>query len=197
MIIDLHNHSELSKNTSLKTLDYINHAKNTDISFAITDHNRLFNRSTKQDGINLFAGIEILNNYGDFLVFGVTERCIQIRQDMFELMDYIHENDGVIIAAHPYSGYGICNVLEKKRYEELIPYIDAIEVYNGLSSIEDIKKAEQLAKQYNKPRTGGSDAHHKFQLLKYGTKFTKEIINIQQLVEAIKNGNCEPVIIQN
>ncbi|MBO8140377.1 MAG: PHP domain-containing protein [Thermosipho sp. (in: Bacteria)] len=197
MIIDLHNHCELSKNTSLKLTDYIRKAKVLGVSVAITEHNRLYNVQGKVDGVSVFAGIEILNNYGDFIVFGAPEDCIELRNDMFEFIDYVHKLGGVVIAAHPFSGHGVCKVNKKEVANEIIKLVDAIEVYNGKSERKFWKQAIKLAKTYKKPCVGGSDAHNAGDLFKVGTRFFEKIENIYDLVNAIKNGRCEPVIINN
>lgn len=197
MIIDLHNHCELSKNTSLKLTDYICKAKDLGVSVAITEHNRLYNVQGKIGTVFVFAGIEILNNYGDFIVFGAPEDCIELRNNMFELIDYVHKVGGIIIAAHPFSGYGVCRVNKKEVANEIIKLVDAIEVYNGQSERKLWVKAEDLARIYKKPRVGGSDAHNAGDLFKVGTRFFEKIENIYDLVCAIKNGRCEPVIINN
>ncbi|KPU28347.1 hypothetical protein TR13x_03160 [Caloranaerobacter sp. TR13] len=197
MIIDLHNHCELSKNTKLKIIDYIEKAKILGVSVAITEHNHLYNRKGEIDGVSVFAGIEILNDYGDFIVFGAPEDCVKRRNNMIELIEYIHKFGGIIIAAHPFSGYGVCKVNERKIANEIIELIDAIEVYNGKIEREFWIQAEKLARIHKKPCTGGSDAHNINDLFKVGTQFVDRIESINDLVKAIKNGRCQPVLINN
>ncbi|WBW95587.1 PHP domain-containing protein [Oceanirhabdus sp. W0125-5] len=195
MIIDLHNHAELSKNTTLTFSDYIKKSKEKGLSFAITEHNQLYKNEENFSENFAFTGIEILNDYGDFLVFGAPEECIEKRNDMFKLIEFVHENGGIIIAAHPFSGYGICNVINSKDANEIIKLVDAIEVYNGRAKEEECKKAYSLAREHKKPCVGGSDAHNRSELFKCGTKFAENIESIEQLVAAIKDGCCEPVLI--
>ncbi len=193
MIIDLHNHCELSKNTSLSFDDYLQNAQKKEISFAITEHNCLYYRSGKIGNISFFSGIEILNNYGDFIVFGAPEDCVGLRQDMHKLINYIHRCGGVIIAAHPYSGYGVCKSTDDETANEILKLVDAIEVYNGLADDDSCKKADILAQIHKKPSTGGSDAHNINELFTAGTKFIDKIENINDLVNSIKYGRCEPI----
>ncbi|MBT1247868.1 PHP-associated domain-containing protein [Thermosipho sp. 1244] len=48
-----------------------------------------------------------------------------------------------------------------------------------------------------KPQTGGSDVHNIGDLFKVGTHFFDDVDSIYDLVSAIKEGRCEPVIINN
>lgn len=196
MIIDLHNHAELSKHTDLVIDDYILKAKEFNVSAAITEHNRLYNKEGKVDEVLIFSGIEVLNDYGDFLVFGTPEKCIDIRQDIFKLIDYVHSHKGIIIAAHPFSGYGICKVLNENMAGKIIERLDGIEVYNGRTSKEEWNRALNLAAAYKKTCIGGSDAHEKRDLFKVGTLFVDNIENIYDLVKAVKNGRCKPIVIR-
>ncbi|SHH21749.1 PHP-associated domain-containing protein [Thermosipho atlanticus] len=197
MIIDLHNHCELSKNTNLKLDDYVKKAKVLGISLAITEHNCLYNISGKINGVSIFSGIEVLNDYGDFIVFGAPESCVELRNDFLEFVSYVHKSGGIIIAAHPFSGYGVCRVNDKKLASEIISLVDAIEVYNGKVAYKCWLQAKELAKAYKKTQTGGSDAHNIDDLFKVGTRFFDDIDSINDLVSAIKEGRCEPVIINN
>ncbi|QTA37908.1 PHP domain-containing protein [Thermosipho ferrireducens] len=195
MVIDLHNHCELSKNTDLKLTDYVKRAKVLNISLAITEHNRLYNVQGKVNGVHVFSGIEILNDYGDFIVFGAPESCVELRNNIFEFIDYVHKSGGVVIAAHPFSGYGVCRINKNGLANEIIKLVDAIEVYNGKAERRFWQQAEKLARIYKKPGTGGSDAHNVSDLFKVGTQFFEKIENIYDLVKAIKDGKCKPVLI--
>lgn len=138
--------------------------------------------------------MEILNDYGDFIVFGASEDCLK-RRDIFELIDYVHKCGGIIIAAHPFSGYGVCKVLDSELSNKIIRCVDAVEVLNGRANREEWKKAEQIAAMFNKPCTGGSDAHNKEDLFHVGTIFFDKIENINDLICTVKSGRCKPSII--
>lgn len=194
MIIDLHNHAEFSKNTDLSIHDYTEEALRLNVSFAITEHNCIYKHSGVIDNVLVFPGMEILNDYGDFIVFGAPEDCLK-RRDIFELTDYVHQCGGIIIAAHPFSGYGVCKVLDSELSSNIIHHMDAVEVLNGRTDKDDWKKAEQIAALYSKPCTGGSDAHTKKDLFHIGTMFFDNIANINDLILAIKSERCKPVII--
>jgi predicted metal-dependent phosphoesterase TrpH len=194
-IIDLHNHAEFSKNTDLSILDYTKEALRLNVSVAITEHNCIYKHAGIINNVLVFPGMEILNDYGDFIVFGAPEDCLK-RRDIFELIDYIHKCGGIIIAAHPFSGYGVCKVLDGELSNKIIRCVDAVEVLNGLANKDDCKKAKQIAAIYNKPCTGGSDAHHKKDLFQVGTMFFNKVENIYDLICAVKSGRCKPTFIK-
>ncbi len=194
MIVDLHNHAELSRNTTVGLDDYIRRAKRLQVALAITEHNRLYDRGGAIEGVLVVPGMEILNDYGDYLVFGAPQESVECR-DIFALVDFVHRCGGVIIAAHPFSGYGVCRVTDSETAGRIIARMDAVEVLNGRASAEDCRKAERLAMTYNKPRVGGSDAHHAEGMFRAGTRFVHRIGNVSDLAREIRHGRCEPVII--
>ncbi len=195
MIIDLHNHAELSRNTTARLEDYIRRAKRLKVALAITEHNRLYDRGGVVDGVLVLPGIEVLNDYGDFLIFGAPEGCVAYRE-IFALIDFVHRCGGVIIAAHPFSGHGVCRVTDSETAGRIIARVDAVEVLNGRASAEDCRKAERLARAHGKPRLGASDAHHVAQMFRTGTRFEGCIQGVHDLVREIRLGGCEPVRIE-
>lgn len=192
MIVDLHNHAEGSRNTSLTLADYTRQAAGRDVAVGITEHNRLCTLEGRAAGVLVLPGIEILNDYGDYLVFGASEACVQQR-DIFCLIDAVHNEGGIIIAAHPYAGYGLCRAVETRVAYEIIARLDAIEVLNGRASSEACRQAERLSREHHKPGTGGSDAHHAHQLFTMGTRFGMPVAGVADLVRAVRAGACEPV----
>jgi predicted metal-dependent phosphoesterase TrpH len=196
VIVDLHNHAELSLHTEVTIDDYVRGARHIHVSVGITEHNRLAPKSGVIDGVLILPGIEILNDYGDFLVFGAPEDCLA-RRDMFELVDYVHDYGGVIIAAHPFSGYGVCKAVDSKTAGQIISLMDAVEVWNGRAGRDSWRQAEHMASAYKKPGTGGSDAHHLNEMFQVGTRFMDKIESVNDLITAIRAGRCEPVILDN
>jgi hypothetical protein len=119
MIVDLHNHAELSRHTSVTLADYVRGAKRLHVAVAITEHNRLYDRGGVVDGVLVLPGMEVLNDYGDFLVFGAPGDCV-VHRDIFALIDYVHRCGGAIIAAHPFAGYGVCRAVDGGMAEQII-----------------------------------------------------------------------------
>ncbi len=195
-IVDLHNHAEGSRNTSLRLEDYLQGARKTGLAVALTEHNRLAAIAAPPADVLLLPGIEVLNDYGDFLVFGAPETCLAHR-DIFDLIDFVHQCGGVVIAAHPFSGYGVCRVLDEATAQRVIARVDAVEVFNGRASPAHCRQAWRLARRHHKPATGGSDAHHPSEMFQAGTRFRHPIASLDDLVQAIRQGACEPVWLGN
>lgn len=193
MIIDLHNHAEYSRNTTLRLFDYINWGKATEISFAITEHNFLYPKEGYFEGVLILPGMEVLNDYGDYLVFGTNREILNIK-DIFEMVDEIHKQGGVVIAAHPFHGFGVCNAVDKKLSLKILRKVDAIEV-NGRGDIESRNRAIKIARKFSKPLTGGSDAHSEDEIARIATKIQGDMNSLDDLVKAIREGNCEPIIL--
>ena len=195
MIVDLHNHAEHSQNTDVTLRDYVRAARRLGVAVAITEHNRLYDRDGTVDGVLVLPGMEVLNDYGDFLVFGAPEDCLAYRE-IFALIDYVRRCGGVIIAAHPFSGYGVFRAVDRRTADRIIARVDAVEVLNGRASAEDCEQARRLAVAHGKPAVGGSDAHRAGEMFRAGTRFAHRIESVSDLVREIRRGRCEPVRIE-
>ena len=194
MIVDLHNHAEHSLNTDVMLRDYLHKAQHLQVSVGITEHNRLYPQDGVVDGVLVLPGLEILNDYGDFLVFGAPEDCVA-RRDIFQLVDYVHQCGGVIIAAHPFSRGGVCKMVDAETASQIIARMDAVEVWNGRADRDNWRQAERLAAEHRKTCTGGSDAHHRHEMFCVGTRFGERIESVDDLVRSIRAGHCKPVIL--
>lgn len=199
MIVDLHNHSRKSKNTTLKLRNYISAYQLLDseeqVALGITEHNAVSSKSGVYEGLLVLPGMEVLNDYGDFLVYGVTEEVLQHRK-IKHLVAEVHKQGGVIIAAHPFRSNGVFNMLPKNKAERVIELMDAVEVKNGRGNPKTWAKAEVLASRFDKPMVAGSDAHLPGEEFHTGTLFEDEISSVADLVRAIQQGRCRAVTIR-
>jgi predicted metal-dependent phosphoesterase TrpH len=124
---------------------------------AITDHNVFRIDWTalqrKYPDLIIIPGTEIgTEGVGDILCYFITEE-IQTK-DPKEVIDQVHKQGGLAVLAHPYH-----HGRTSDNYpDSIIKQLDAIEVANAHNTIKN-KMAAQLAVQFNKPATGGSDAH--------------------------------------
>lgn len=145
-------------------------------------------------GILLFAGMEITNSWGDFLLFGEDLQEFQYLRGDFPI-DLLPRNNIAVIWAHPYRFY---SYREVEKIKDLVsPYIDAIEVINGncmRSFPEANNMAFKLARRFKKPATAGSDAHSLKHYLKAYTIFQSAINSYKDMINAIKEGKVEPAI---
>src|SRR3989344_2839738 len=126
-------------------------------AIAITDHNVVLNEKIAKDyskkyNITVIPGVEIHLNGKEFLAIGIQEYP---KTNFEEIKDAVHEQDGILIACHPFDPLG----RGRKDFENF----DAIEAHNGYSK-SDFDKVYPIAKSKNKPMVCGSDAHSVQQL---------------------------------
>ena len=159
MKIDMHIHSDYSWDCIMKTEKIAKIAKRKGLDgISITDHDTMDGLKQKCNLIKKFdllsiPGVEIKRNKSDFLIYFVEDKNILKIHNTVELIDIVHSFEGIIALAHPYRrGYELPG-------KEILERIDAIEVFNSRSRLEDNRKAIQLAEKFNKITIGGSDAH--------------------------------------
>jgi predicted metal-dependent phosphoesterase TrpH len=153
---------------------------------AITDHDTMegyeeAKKFAKKIGIILIPAVEITTALGDILAYGVTKMP---EGTIVEIFDKIHAEGGAAAIAHPYASFRQINFHE--IIDTIKHNIDAIEIYNAMTPLEDNVKAMELAKKTGLPGIGGSDAHFPDAV---GTAFT--VTNIENVIEAIKKGQTK------
>ena len=128
---------------------------------AITDHDNIkgglaglkYVKSINKD-FKVIPGVEITTAKGHLLALNVKEN-IKSKLSVEETVEKIHALGGVAVASHPYSEFIVRKCLKGDAIKA-----DAIEVFNGNGTwkIYNIK-AMNLANEYKKPKTAGSDSH--------------------------------------
>ena len=206
LVIDLHVHTSFASPCSSAPVDQlIEEAKKIGLDgICLTDHNYVWEQASikalrhKHDFMVL-RGNEITTNQGDMLVFGFDEN-IQGIIKLEELAEKVKKANGFIIVAHPFRGFLTFNVgelgltPEKAMERPLFNYVDAVEVLNGKVTEKENGFAGQVAKGLGLPVTGGSDAHEVFEVGRYATRFFSKINDENDLVNALKTGDFEPVV---
>ena len=208
MTIDLHVHSYPESPCSSASVDsLIEEAKRIGLDgICLTDHNHVWDPSRvealrKKHGLLILRGNEITTNQGDVLVFGL-EKDIQGIVDLKELRREVEEVDGFMIVAHPFRGFLVVGVdqagltPEKAMERPLFNYVDAVEVLNGKVTEKENDFASRVTDGLGLLGTGGSDAHEVAEVGMYATEFYAEIKNEQDLIAALKDGACSPVVFQ-
>jgi len=176
MKVDLHIHSKYSYDSIMKPELIIQWAKIKKLSvISITDHNSMdvYKRELKKEyldrargeyNVTIIKGAEIKTNFGDVIGLFLQEKISP--GDFFEVIDKIKAQDGLILLPHPYR--------RNVDPENLIQYVDLVEVLNGRSSEYENKKAMELARKYEKPAISGSDAHIYWEIGKVYTELSHE-----------------------
>lgn len=154
-MIDLHIHSKYSFDSLLSPKTILKVAKKKGLTgIAVTDHNTIkggleVRRINKDKDFIAIVGSEIQTEIGDIIGLCLNEE-IKSRISI-EVLEEIKDQGGFVVLPHPFRGHKL------NRY--IVEHSDAIEVFNGRSTVEENSKALELARSYNKPFTAGSDAH--------------------------------------
>lgn len=123
---------------------------------------------------------------GDFLTFEFYE-IIDEGLPSTEIIHRVHDNGGIIIAAHPYRQMlGIGDHLYDLD-------LDGIEVLNPNHRPSDTENADRARKIMDIAGTGGSDAHRPLGIGHYLTSFEGDIETEEDLSKEIKKKRCSPV----
>lgn len=154
-MIDLHIHSKYSFDSLLSPRTILKVAKKKGLTgIAVTDHNTIrggleVRRINKDRDFTVIVGSEIQTEIGDIIGLCLNKE-IESRISI-EVLEEIKDQGGFVVLPHPFRGH--------KLNPYIIEHSDAIEVFNGRSTVEENSKALELAQRYNKPFTAGSDAH--------------------------------------
>lgn len=127
----------------------------------ITDHNAIrgaevaFRAAKQIGGIEVVKGEEITTADGEILALFIEEE-IPAGLSAEETIRLIREQDGLVVAPHPFSLHCPCLKLKIDHLD-----IDGIEVLNG-GHIDDYSnaEAERVAQTGRWARLGGSDSHY-------------------------------------
>ncbi|MFV1951416.1 MAG: PHP-associated domain-containing protein [Nitrospinota bacterium] len=202
MVIDLHIHTNRYSTCSiLDPVEMLKRAQELNLDgIVIIEHNHVWDKDEIEELKNeagveelmVLRGQEIRGHRidgsidGDFLAFGFYE-TIDEELPSTEIIHRVHDNGGIIIAAHPYRHIlGIGDHLYDLD-------LDGIEVLNPHHSPSDTENAERARKIMDIAGTGGSDAHRPLPIGHYLTSFKGDIATEDDLINEIREKRCSPV----
>lgn len=199
MFIDLHMHEKrysLDSTISLEEIVEIAKKRGLD-AICITDHDSMGLREyakeySEKTGFPIFVGIEYYSLQGDILAFGI-EHYPEERVDAQAFIDYVHEQGGVVVSAHPFRH----NRRGLEGSLDILRGVDAIEILNGSTLPDATMMAVKYAKKYGFAITGGSDCHYPDKVGICATYFPNAIKTMDDLVSAIRNRECQPTFHQD
>ena len=130
---------------------------------------------------------------GHVLVFGLYRDFEGvIRVD--ELRKAVVEEQGVMIAAHPFKGFRAFGFSELNLTPEqgskrpVFKSVDVIEGFNGKSNEKENGLAQEVGKLLSLELAGGSDAHNLEEVGRCVTIFEREINTGRELIAELKAG---------
>ncbi|MET1159708.1 MAG: PHP domain-containing protein [Thermoprotei archaeon] len=139
-----------------------------------------------EEKIVVIIGIELRVPQGDVLLY--CYEPIETPRDLSVLIDYAHENNCLVVPAHPFDllrlGIGDA-IFEYKGW-------DAIEVWNASASKGANKKAIEAAKILDLPMLANSDAHIPEYIGVAYTMLEISELSIDGVFKAIKNNRVKP-----
>ncbi len=163
---EFHCHTNASKDSLTRPADLIAMARRKGIDRVIvTDHNSIAG-AREAHGIDpelVIVGEEIMTTKGEILAAFVKE---EIPPDLtpLETIRILKEQGAFISVSHPFDELRKGGWLENDLLE-ILPLVDAIEVYNSRCMLPRFNhRAELFAQKYNIAGTVGSDAHAAFEV---------------------------------
>lgn len=155
----------------------------------------------KRIGLDVFFGVEWTIRGADFLIYNKDKQWLKdneyllMNADERELFGEVRKTGGFIVHAHPF------------READYIPHIslyphhvDAVEIIN-LRNADPLfggnvifnDRAEQYAKMYGLPGTGGSDTHNADQIADGGIMVPEKIISPEDYLRQLREGLVVPL----
>lgn len=192
MIIDLHLHeSQYSACSWMTVQEAVAAARKQGLdAICITNHDSLDIRESdllKTVDFPVFVGVELFTDEGEIIAFGLDvlpEQPIPAQ----DFIDFVTEQGGFCFAAHPFrvgSGLG--------DHMTTLKGLHGVEVCNGGNLDWENAKAWKACQQLNLVPVGGSDAHLPKDVGRYATWLPAPVTTMQELVAALKSGECCPV----
>lgn len=164
--LEFHCHTSASKDSLTRPEDLVNTARRKGLDrLVITDHNSIQGALAAQrlDPELVIVGEEIMTTKGEILAAFVQEE-IPPGLTPEETIGRLKEQGAFISVSHPYDTHRKGGWMEDDLLE-IIPHVDAIEVFNSRCMDPRFNhRAELFAQRYNLAGTVGSDAHAAFEL---------------------------------
>ena len=164
--VEFHCHTHASKDSLTRPADLISAARRKGIGRVIvTDHNSIAGASEAQaiDPKLIIIGEEIMTTKGEILASYVKE-LIPANLSPKETIDILKKQGAFISVSHPFDEMRKGGWQENDLLE-ILPFVDAIEVYNSRCMFPRFnRRAGLFAQKHNIAGTVGSDAHAAFEL---------------------------------
>lgn len=195
MIIDLHFHTAAYSDCSAIDLEAgLSRAREMGLDgVCLTEHDVFpaydnLEDLEKKHGLKIFVGVEVLTREGDILCYGLDE-VPEDRIPARELVSRVEALGGASVAAHPHrqNGRGLGDLAEA------LPFLTAVEAYNGNTRLSNNGKAVEMSLRAGLPMTGGSDAHSLDRVGVYATRFDAPVETLEDLVRQLRGGEFHPV----
>lgn len=200
MRIDLHVHTNsLSPCSEMDPQEAIFEAKRIGLDgICFTEHNKPWpdkeiSQIRGKSGITIFHGIEVDTTEGHVLVFGLC-RDFQGITPIEELRQMVVEEDGFMVAAHPFRGFLLFGYsklqmdMDNACNNPVFKFVDGMEVLSGKQTPKENDFSLKVCQRIDKRGVGGSDAHATKDIGKCVTVFENRIEGQSDLIKELKAG---------
>ncbi len=159
--VDLHTHSEASKDGGITPEQYADLLRNEKLDvIAITDHDRIDFAKGMQKALGkdfIIVGQEITTNDGDIIGLYLTEP-IESGLSVAEAITEIKSQGGLVYIPHPFEK--VRKGISQETLNNIIEDVDIIETNNGRAVTKKYNiEAETFAVKNRKLSASSSDAH--------------------------------------
>lgn len=198
--IDLHIHSELRGNSTIKPDDLVSRARSVGLdAVCVIEHEShdlraSFDEISRKSGFPIFRGMAYGADEGHLLVYGarISRGDLLPGLPIQDVINEVHHRGGVAIPAHPYQ-----QDMTGRLLGDLVLALQglyALEVANGSVSSADNRLALQAAAMLGLKGIGGSGAHGLAAVGQAYTLFPSAVRTDQELVEMLRHGNYKAQI---
>lgn len=164
--LEFHCHTIFSKDSLTTPQKLVQTCRRKGIDrVVVTDHNTIAGAlaAQKLDPELVIVGEEILTTRGEILAAFVTEEIPPFLSPR-ETIRRLKDQGAFISVSHPFDRFRT-GAWEEADLLEILPYVDAIEVFNSRCMDPGFNRdAQAFAEKHNIPGTVGSDAHAAFEL---------------------------------
>lgn len=198
--VDLHVHTDASMDGLSSLARQAAAAKAAGLhAMAVTDHNLCAGLPDRLEGVLLIPGCEVSTQAGHILGLFLegpldleTLRAAGLPTGE-AAVEEIHRRGGLAVLAHPYGS-------PSAAPEKLSLALDGVEAANARAAFKvraANERAAGLAERWGLPATGGSDGHSRHEVGNAYTELTCGELTLPALKEALKRGDCRPVLRRN
>jgi predicted metal-dependent phosphoesterase TrpH len=193
---DLHIHTNHSSCSRIKPKKLLRIAKKRGLNgIAITNHNTIkggaeVKKANKDKNFEVIIGAEIKTDKGEILGLYLKKEIKSRKAE--EVIDEIHKQGGLAIAAHPFT-WGLLRTpakLDKKELKKL----DGFETFNSRNTFRwENEFAVQFAQKHKLAQTAGSDAHFYYEIGKAFTLFNGSLRDAIKKRKTVIMGRISPL----
>jgi predicted metal-dependent phosphoesterase TrpH len=190
--LEFHCHTNASKDCLTHPADLVSAARRKGIDrVVVTDHNSITGAQEAQviDPKLIIIGEEIMTARGEILAAYVQEE-IPAGLSPRETIKLLKEQGAFVSVSHPFDELREGGWKENDLLE-IIPSVDAIEVYNSRCMFSRFnQRAQQFAEKHNIAGTVGSDAHAAFELGR-SLLFLDQFEGPEEMRQVIRKANVQ------